>query len=95
MSVPRTKASAALRTALTPGPSQCMTQRALAATLGVKSASVSAWKDASARPECHFRQAIEHLLGIPADDWMTDGEFRIAKRRRRRKPHEANATEAA
>ncbi len=78
MPVPTTRAASALRTALAPGDAQRMTQAELARRLGIKSASVSAWKDAVARPEAHFRDALERLLGIPAGDWMTDDERRIA-----------------
>lgn len=84
--VPRTRASAALRKALAPGADQRMSQRELAKQLGIASASVSAWKDSTARPEVHFRRAVERLLGIPFDDWMTAAEKRIADGPRARSP---------
>lgn len=74
-----TKAGEALRWALdATNPSREMSQSDLAKSLGVKQPSVSEWVRMNTRPESHLRKAIERLLGIPENDWMTDAELAIA-----------------
>jgi transcriptional regulator with XRE-family HTH domain len=54
------------------------TQSWLALETGVRQPSVSAWVRGHSRPDPHLRPALERLIGIPADDWMTDEEYAIA-----------------
>ena len=101
MPIPRTSARDQLRDALRPGPDQRMTQGRLAAELGVSQPSVSAWVNLTARPDPHYREAIERLLGIPASGWMTAAERQIATtprtraRRRRVKAPKKDAKKRA
>jgi transcriptional regulator with XRE-family HTH domain len=53
-------------------------QAHLARDLGLSAASVSAWLSGHARPNTHYRVALERATGIPADDWMTEAERTIA-----------------
>lgn len=74
-----TKAGRALRAALSStNPRRLMSQAELARRLGVSQPSVSEWTRCRSRPETHLRLAIERLLGIPAGDWMTADEQRVA-----------------
>lgn len=54
------------------------TQAKLAVSLDCKQPSVSAWIRGETRPDTHFRQAIERLMGIPMGTWLTDAEVAIA-----------------
>lgn len=55
-----------------------MTQAQLARELGVSQPTVSDWMRMHNRPESHLRKAIERVLNISADDWMTEDERAIA-----------------
>lgn len=62
------------------------TQQALVARLHkrgvrVKQQAVSAWVRGEARPEPHFRDGLERVLGIPREAWYTAGELAIARGR--------------
>ena len=74
-----TPAGEALRVALDPATPNARSQSDLARVLGVSQPSVSEWVRLRARPESHLRKAIERVLGIPEDDWMTDAERQIAE----------------
>jgi len=50
----------------------------IAHEIGVSQPTVSAWLNGTTRPDAHLRAAIERVLGIKADGWMTDAEFRVA-----------------
>ncbi len=56
------------------------TQAKLARDLGLSGASVSAWLSGHARPEAHYRIALERITGgaVPATSWMTDKEREVA-----------------
>lgn len=71
-----TRAHSALQHALDPAnPARRYSQGRLALALGVSQPAVSGWASGKTRPETHhMRRAIERLLGIPADDWMTPEE---------------------
>jgi len=71
----RTKAGRALARAVDPSSNRFrMSQSALARMLGISQPSVSEWVRLRSRPEPHFRDALEIILGIPRDDWMTAAE---------------------
>lgn len=55
-----------------------LNQARLAAALGCRQPSVSAWARGHSRPESHHREAIERLTGIPQRDWMTASERAVA-----------------
>jgi transcriptional regulator with XRE-family HTH domain len=71
-----TVAGEALRVALVE--TRVMSQAELARRIGVSQPTVSDWANAKIRPEAHHRQAVERVLGIPADGWMTDAERAVA-----------------
>jgi hypothetical protein len=52
--------------------------RKIAADIRVSAPVLFAWVSGRARPEHHFRLAIERLTGVPATDWMTPEEWTIA-----------------
>lgn len=62
------------------GDDKSRSQRFLADELSVSQPSVSAWIRGTARPEAHYRAAIEILTGIPAADWQTDEERMVVER---------------
>lgn len=41
--------------------------------------AVARWARGDQRPSAHYRAALERLHGIPAVDWMTEDERRIAE----------------
>lgn len=49
-------------------------QSEIARALGVSAPSFHSWTRGTTRPEAHFRLAIERLLGIAAESWMTTEE---------------------
>lgn len=49
----------------------------LAGLLGVGQPAVSGWVSGRYRPDHQFRRALDRLLGIPADAWMTAAERRV------------------
>lgn len=55
-----------------------MTQRGFAEAIGTPHPVVNVWLTGKARPEHHFRLAIERLAGIRATDWFTPDEAAIA-----------------
>jgi|GEM_PF-3823942 len=55
--------------------------------LGVGRQLVAKWVGGRQRPEPHFRDAIEGVLGIPRADWYTDEERRIAALGALERPH--------
>lgn len=57
-------------------------QRELAAQLGVGENTVYFWKVGFRRPRSEIRDAIERILGVPADSWLTATELGKAKRLR-------------
>lgn len=78
--MPITRAGEALRAALASSdPERAMSQTELARRIGVSQPAVSEWMRSGARPEHHHRVAIERLLAIPAEDWMTDAERAVAE----------------
>lgn len=50
----------------------------LARLLEIRQPAVSQWVRGNSRPEPHFRLALQRLLGIPAESWMTAKERKIA-----------------
>lgn len=55
-----------------------LSQADLARRIGVSGASMHAWKSGDARPEAHFRLALQREIGLQADAWMTPQERAIA-----------------
>ncbi len=51
----------------------------IAKAIGINQAAIAKWRDGVCRPEPHFREALEHVLGIPQRDWYTEEETAIAK----------------
>lgn len=52
-----------------------VTKAGLARDLGIAAPSVWSWAEGRSRPEAHLRIALERVLAIPRDDWMTDEEY--------------------
>lgn len=49
-------------------------QADLARVLGIRQQSVSEWKRGKTRPTVVFRTLLAHVIGIPADTWLTRAE---------------------
>jgi transcriptional regulator with XRE-family HTH domain len=49
-------------------------QAELARTLGISAVSVNAWLAGRARPEAHWRRALQEIFGIDPLAWETDCE---------------------
>lgn len=49
----------------------------IADLLGISQPAVSGWVDGITRPNDVHRKALERLIGLPADDWMTRDEVRL------------------
>lgn len=62
----------------TPEAAQLLTR-----TLGVSMQAVWTWKTGNRRPDTHVREAIETLLGIPAEKWLNSEEREALRRARR------------
>lgn len=75
--VPETAARAALERKLATQPRE-VTVVDLASRISISRLVVYAWLNRRQRPEMPYRIALERELGIPAADWMTDDERRIA-----------------
>jgi hypothetical protein len=68
---------------------ESMSQEALSKDLRVQQQAISNWKLGSARPETHYREALERVTerlsletGVPVigfDTWYTDEELAIAR----------------
>lgn len=72
------------------------TAAALARACGVSQPAVSAWCRGAARPEPVYRDALQILTGIPAEDWCTRAELQHAARvARRAEEHRARFARAA
>ncbi len=71
----RTRGRDLLRAVLT---TQQISQVAIARKLQLSQNSVSLWTRGLSRPEHHHRLALQNLLTIPADSWLTRDERRIA-----------------
>jgi len=57
-------------------------QTHLAAKLGIGQPSVSLWLRGVSRPEPHHREALEYLLDVPAESWLTEEEQETVRRAR-------------
>lgn len=55
-------------------------QEALGDALGVSQATVSAWVRGTARPESHFREAMELLARVTREQWETPDERAVVER---------------
>ena len=71
----RTRARIALRELIE---AKKFTISGLAREIGVSQPTASDWVNGKSRPDAHLRAAIERLLGIKAEHWMTDAEYRVA-----------------
>lgn len=57
-----------------------MSQEALARVLEMNQSAVSNWERGRSRPQAHRRTAIEQLLGVPSEAWLTTAEKRALRR---------------
>ena len=65
-------------TAREPGhPPPLWSQRRIADALQISQPSVSGWVRGTSRPEPEYREALEHLLGISRDAWLTPDERKV------------------
>lgn len=51
-----------------------MSQAEIAKRLGVTQQAVSSWVSGRTRPPAHHRKALQQLVGVAEDDWLTDEE---------------------
>ena len=58
-------------------------QRQLAEKLGVREGTVYFWRVGFRRPTPEMREALEGVLGIPQDAWLTQDELARMRRIRR------------
>ncbi len=56
-----------------------VSQAELARRVGVSGASLGAWKAGTARPEQHYREALQREIGLEPVAWMTAEERAIAR----------------
>lgn len=70
--MPISKAATDLRALLKPVPPP-MTQQGLAEALGVTQQAVSSWLRGVTRPNYETRMKIAELVGVPVEDWTTEG----------------------
>lgn len=59
-------------------------QTTIAKLLGISQPSVSAWLRGRSRPDSLQRELLELHMGIPSEDWYTDGERERIRREKRR-----------
>jgi hypothetical protein len=52
-------------------------QKRIADALRISQPSVSGWVRGTSRPEPEYREALEHLLGVPRDAWLTSDERKV------------------
>jgi transcriptional regulator with XRE-family HTH domain len=54
------------------------TQASLAREIGIAQTTVSYWVQLKTRPTWPVRERLELVLGLPAQDWRTESETRMA-----------------
>lgn len=80
----KTKGREALRrlTERRGGDTPLWTQGAIARAMGISQPSVSGWVSGQTRPGPEYRAALESLLGIARDEWLTSREAAVVARAR-------------